>query len=84
MSPEAIKQSGYDHKADIWSLGITTIEFAKGESPYAELRPMKALFLILKNPSPILDGNFSEPFKDFVAACLARDPREVRLLLHFP
>ncbi|EWC45223.1 hypothetical protein DRE_05950 [Drechslerella stenobrocha 248] len=75
MAPEVILEKSYDVKADIWSLGITILEIAKGHPPYHDQEPMRALLMIPRQPPPRLEGgDWSQPLRDFVANCLCEEP----------
>lgn len=73
---EAIKDSPYNYKADIWSLGITLIEFAQIEPPNNDMHPMRVLIKIQKSDPPTLDhpSRWSNLFSNFISRCLVKDP----------
>jgi len=75
MAPEVIQEIGYDCLADIWSLGITSIEMAEMRPPYADCHPMRAIFLIPMNPAPTFSkpADRSPEFIDFVKRCLDKN-----------
>ncbi|XP_049848970.1 serine/threonine-protein kinase 4 homolog B-like [Schistocerca gregaria] len=88
LAPEVIRETGYDYRADIWSLGISAIEMAERNPPYADLHPMRALFILGNNPMPKLmhEEHWSPEFNDFVTKCLnpvsAERPRASELINH--
>lgn len=82
MAPEVITDGRtYDQSADIWSLGVTVYEIATGNPPYADQEQMRAIMLIPRSKPARLpaDGNFSTQMREFVAACLNEEPKEVRV-----
>ncbi|XP_059378209.1 mitogen-activated protein kinase kinase kinase kinase 4-like [Carassius carassius] len=92
MAPEVIAcddnpDSTYDYRSDVWSLGITALEMAEGTPPLCDLHPMRALFLIPRNPSPRLKSKkWSKRFQMFVDSCLVKNylqrPSTETLLRH--
>eukprot|EP00731_Ephydatia_muelleri_P022590 Em0015g173a len=79
MAPEvilAMDEGQYDEKVDIWSLGVTCIEMAERKPPLFHMNPMSALYHIAQNDPPTLQKPecWTEPFKQFVATCLKKDP----------
>jgi len=92
MSPEVIVApngaAGYDHKADIWSLGITAIEMAETKPPHYDINPLRVIFVIPNRTPPTLKepSKWSKEFNDFVDKCLQKNaadrPSAAELLNH--
>ncbi|XP_020942819.1 mitogen-activated protein kinase kinase kinase kinase 4 isoform X48 [Sus scrofa] len=92
MAPEVIAcdenpDATYDYRSDLWSCGITAIEMAEGAPPLCDMHPMRALFLIPRNPPPRLKSKkWSKKFFSFIEGCLVKNymqrPSTEQLLKH--
>ncbi|MEQ2164563.1 Mitogen-activated protein kinase kinase kinase kinase 4, partial [Goodea atripinnis] len=92
MAPEVIAcdenpDATYDYRSDLWSCGITAIEMAEGAPPLCDMHPMRALFLIPRNPPPRLKSKkWSKKFFSFIEGCLVKNytqrPPTEQLLKH--
>ncbi|XP_072329769.1 TRAF2 and NCK-interacting protein kinase-like isoform X8 [Scyliorhinus torazame] len=92
MAPEVIAcdenpDATYDFKSDLWSLGITAMEMAEGAPPLCDMHPMRALFLIPRNPPPRLKSKkWTKKFVSFIEGCLVKNhgqrPATDQLLKH--
>jgi len=92
MAPEVIAcdenpDATYDNRSDLWSLGITALEMAEGKPPLCDMHPMRALFLIPRNPPPRLKSKkWAKKFQSFVDQSLVKDytqrPNTEQLLKH--
>lgn len=83
LAPEVILcetfiDAKYDYKADVWSLGISLIEFAQMDPPNHEVSPVRVMLKIQKSDPPKLDypSRYSKEFNDFIAKCLTKDPAQ--------
>ena len=78
MAPEVIKEVGYAHPADIWSLGIAILEMADGRPPLSDMHPMRAIFVIPNRAPPTFrePAKWSDTFKDFLSKCLQKEPED--------
>lgn len=84
MAPERIKSLNpddvsYSVQSDIWSLGLTILETAKGCYPYPPEtydNIFSQLSAIVDGEPPALPDNFSAESRNFVESCLNKTPEK--------
>ncbi|TIB70176.1 hypothetical protein E3P77_00158 [Wallemia ichthyophaga] len=75
QSPESgVHASFYTVSSDVWSLGLTMVECARGEYPYSFSNVLAQLQEIVKGPAPELPATYTETAKDFIHSTLRKDP----------
>lgn len=97
MSPERIDAQPYKIDSDIWSFGLVVLECSTGEYPYKTalqhgnrsktFSTLEVMEQIVRGPAPRAPDTMPATFRDFVAACLQREPAKrasARALLDHP
>lgn len=82
MAPELVSNKPYTEKVDVWSLGVITYQLLSGKTPF-ESRNLKKIDYNIKYKQIKFEdkkdefwSDISQHAKDFILACLERDPKQ--------
>lgn len=75
MAPEMVENKSYDHRVDIWSLGVLLYELAHGHEPFRAKSHTQKLQQILDNDYTI-SPEISPLIKDLIEKLLRANPDE--------
>ncbi|CAI5472951.1 unnamed protein product, partial [Closterium sp. Yama58-4] len=77
MAPEVIEHRAYDHKADVFSFGITLWELLTGKLPYADLTPLQAaVSVVQKGLRPPIPKGTHPRLAELMVRCWHTNPNE--------
>jgi len=82
MAPELVNSKPYNEKVDVWSLGVITYQLLCGKTPF-ESRNLKRIDYNIKYKAIRFENTevehwstISQDAKDFILACLERNPEK--------
>jgi NIMA (never in mitosis gene a)-related kinase len=76
MSPEALKQNGYNSKSDIWSLGVVLYELCTLRRAFPGSNIMAVMYRIVEGERPELPATVSSDLRRVFSKMLEKDPRK--------
>ncbi|HEY0711980.1 MAG TPA: protein kinase, partial [Polyangia bacterium] len=72
MAPERAQGFGYDHRSDIYSLGVMTYEMLTGEVPLQAATPVETLALQVDEKPDRINERLTEPVPEKIEALVMR------------
>lgn len=77
MAPEVIEHRPYDHRADVFSFGITLWELLTGKLPYSDLTPLQAAVgVVQKGLRPPIPKGTHPKLAQLMERCWHTNPSE--------
>ena len=77
MAPELCMEMYYDNKVDVWATGVITFALLTGQAPFSG-RSKKEIYdqIIKREPNYAKLGKVSPAAREFIQACLKKEPTE--------
>ena len=80
MAPELVQEKPYDHRIDLWSLGIVLFELITGIPPFVAKSIFSLIHCVIQDPIPNIKakpstGGISKDLNDLIKGLLQKEPK---------